>query len=430
MFQAITNMVGVELMALIIIGVTLVLFLWDKLPISIVALLSSLLLALFGCMKFTKVYSGFASTLVMLVFGMMVVGDALFQTGVVVMIGRKIMKSRFASNERIMIVLISLLSGCISAFLSNTATVATFIPLIGAMVASSNGKLTNKNMLMPLGIAASVGGTLTLVGSTAQPMTNSILQQYHYTGISMFDFAILAGPCFIFMLIYFATFGYKIEQKCFNFPDLVTDVDVSDMENFKPTTKTYIAGTIMVLCIIGFVTEVIPMAIVALLGAVAVIVTKCVDFKKCMMHLDWNSVMLMAFAQGIASGMNDSGAGKMIALFTVKHMGGNMTIMFIVCMILTVALTNIMSNTAVAAMLTPIYIVICETLGYSPWIFALGIAVASNLSVATPIGGTAMSQTLVGGYKFKDYLKLGGPLTIVMTIILMVLGPIIGFAKL
>ncbi len=430
MFQAITNMVGVEWVALIIIIFTLGLFLLDRLPLSVTALISSLLLALFGCMKFAKVYAGFSTSLVMLVFGMMIVGEALFQTGVVVLLGRKILKSRFASNERMMIVILSLIAGLISAFLSNTATVATFIPLVGSMVAASDGKLTNKNLLMPLGIAASVGGTLTLVGSTAQPMVNSILVQYKYPGIGMFDFALLAGPCFIALLLYLATIGYKIEQKCFTFPDNVQEVDISEMQNFKPHTKTYIAAATMIFCIFVFVTEMLPMAIVSLLGAAIVIVTGCVDFKDCMRRLDWNTVLLMAFAQGIAAGMNDSGAGKMIAQFTVQHIGENMVVMYIACIILTVVLTNVMSNTAVAAMLTPIYIVIATTLGYNPYIFALGIAIASNLSVATPIGGTAMSQTLVAGYRFNDYIKLGAPITVIMTLILIIFGPMMGFAKL
>ncbi len=430
MLHIITKLVGVEWVAIIIIAFTLGLFLWDRLPISVTALISSLLLALFGCMKFSQVYAGFSSTLVMLVFGMMIVGEALFQTGVVILIGRKILKSRFANNERFLIVVLSLITGIISAFLSNTATIATFIPLVGAMVVASKGKLTNKNILMPLGMATSVGGTLTLVGSTAQPMVNSVLIQYKYPGIGMFDFAIIALPCFILLCLYLGTIGYKIEQKCFTFPDIVEDVDISEMQNFKPHSKTYIAAAIMILCIIGFVTEAVPMAIVALIGAATVIVTGCVNFKDCMRRLDWNTVLLMAFAQGIAAGMNDSGAGKMIAQFTVHYVGGNMTVMYLACIVLTVALTNVMSNTAVAAMMTPIYIVIAETLGYNPYVFALGIAVASNISIATPIGGTAMSQTLVGGYKFNDYLKLGLPITVIMTIVMMAIGPmVLGFAK-
>ena len=70
-------------------------------------------------------------------------------------------------------------------------------------------------------------------------------------------------------------------------------------------------------------------------------------------------------------------------------------------------------------------------MGYSPYVFVLAIAIASNASIATPIGGTAMSQTLVAGYGFRDYLRLGVPITVVLTILVIVLTPAIyGFAEL
>lgn len=59
MLMSITNAIGVQYMALIIIAITMVVFLIDRMPISITALVSSIALALFGCMDYTKIYSGF-----------------------------------------------------------------------------------------------------------------------------------------------------------------------------------------------------------------------------------------------------------------------------------------------------------------------------------------------------------------------------------
>ena len=431
MLEAITNAIGIEYIALIIIGLTLILFAMDKLPISVTAMISSLALAIFGVMDITQVYAGFASTLVMLVLGMMIVGFALFDTGVVVLIGRRILKSRFAQNELTLMIMFMVISGIMSAFLSNTATVATFIPLIGALVAASGGKLTNKNLLLPLGMAASIGGTMTLVGSTAQPMVNSVLEGYELSQLAMFDFAYVAVPLFIMLVVYMATIGNKIQKQAFKFDDIVEKHDISSFEDFKPTWRTYVAAGTMIFCIIGFVVGIWDIGIVSLFGAAVVLATGCVDFKKTMKQVDWNTVLLMAFAQGIAAGMNDSGAGLLIARGAVSLVGDNIWLQFSICIIITVVLTNIMSNTAVAAMMAPIYIVIAINLGYDPLVFAMGIAVAANASIATPIGGTAMSQVLVGGYSFKDYLKVGAPITAIMTVVIIILTPLIfGFNKL
>lgn len=361
----------------------------------------------------------------MLVFGMMIVGYALFETGVVVIIGRSILKTKFAQNERLLLGVVMFLAGIISAFLSNTATVATFIPLIAAMVSASGGRLNNKNILMGIGMAASVGGTMTLVGSTSQQMASGILEKASFGTLAMFDFAPVAFPLFIVLIVYMVTIGYKIQDKVLDYPDIKEDVDISEMEKFKPTSKTYIAAGIMVFCIVGFSLEIWNTATVALVGAAAVLLTGCVDFKSAMKNVDWNTVLLIAFAQGIASGMNDSGAGAMIAEWTVKAVGTNHWLLFSMCIIVSVVLTNIMSNTAVAAMMVPIYIQIAVGIGINPYVFAMGIAIGSNCSVATPIGGSAMSQILVAGYRFKDYLKIGIPITIVLTIMTIILTPLV-----
>lgn len=122
-----------------------------------VAMVSSIVLALTGTMEVKQIYAGWSSNLVLMLIGMMIVGQAMFETGAVIMIGRPIMKAKWASNERSVMIALMLISGILSAFLSNTAVVATFIPLIGAMVASSKGKLHQKYLMMPPGLRRRVG---------------------------------------------------------------------------------------------------------------------------------------------------------------------------------------------------------------------------------------------------------------------------------
>ena len=107
MLSAITAAVGVESMTLIIIALTLVLFASDKLPVGLVAMISSIVLGIMGCMPVSKVYSGWSRSLTIMVMGMIVVGDAMFQTGAVTMIGRLLeggyddSPTSFADNDAI-----------------------------------------------------------------------------------------------------------------------------------------------------------------------------------------------------------------------------------------------------------------------------------------------------------------------------------------
>lgn len=425
--------IGIEHVTLLIIIATLVIFLLDRIPIALTALISSIVLALVGAMDFKQVYSGFATPVTLLVFGMLIVGYALFETGAITILGKKILKSRVARNERALLGVLMLVAGIASAFLSNTALMATFIPLVGGMVVTASGHLTNKNLLMPLGMAASVGGTITLVGSTSQPVASGIMSESGYGELGMFDFAPIAIPMLLVLILYMMTIGYNMERKFFKFEDHST-VGADDAEgslDVKVTWQTWVATLTLVFCVISFMFGLLPIEITALIGAAIVLATGCIDFKKAMAQLDWNTVLLIAFAQGIAAGMNDSGAGKLVGEWSVAIVGESPAVLLAIAVVVTVVLTNIMSNTAVAAMMVPIFVSIAVGVGYHPFVFVLAIAIASNASIATPIGGTAMSQTLVAGYGFRDYLKLGAPITIVLTIMIAVITPLVfGFPHL
>jgi di/tricarboxylate transporter len=84
-----------------------------------------------------------------------------------------------------------------------------------------------------------------------------------------------------------------------------------------------------------------------------------------------------------------------------------------------------MSNTAVVAMLAPIFIPLAFALKVSPETFVIGIIIVGSTALATPIGTPAVTQTLVAGYRYMDYVKIGLPITIILTIVTCVFAPIV-----
>ena len=156
-----------SIIALIIIGVLLILYISELLPIAATSILACLALAIFGVIPFTTAFAGFGNDIVFLIAGMMIVGNALFETGAAQLAGRKIM-SIVGTNERVFLLGLILVSIPLSAFLSNTATAAIMLPLASSAIAASDGKFTKKNTFMMIGIAAVSGGGLTLVSSPPQ----------------------------------------------------------------------------------------------------------------------------------------------------------------------------------------------------------------------------------------------------------------------
>ena len=119
------------------------------------------------------------------------------------------------------------------------------------------------------------------------------------------------------------------------------------------------------------------MGIIGLLGATILITSGCMPLKKTLAEMDWNTLVILAAAQGFAKGLDVSGGGKVIADAVLNLFGGSESASTMALMaagvIVTGVLTNFMSNTALAAMMTPIYIEIAKSMGVSPIPFVIAI---------------------------------------------------------
>ncbi len=102
-------------------------------------------------------------------------------------------------------------------------------------------------------------------------------------------------------------------------------------------------------------------------------------------------------------------------------------VLTVVITILTSVLTLFMQNGSVAAMLTPICISMALALGISPVPWVVVIAIGTNLAIASPIGTAVNMQILPAGYTFKDFVKIGGPLFIIMVAAVSVLSCMVLF---
>lgn len=165
-------------LCIVIVAVTMVLFITRAFPMAVTAVLCSLAMGIMlPSVKLSAIYSGFGSAPVCMIAGMMIDGDAIFQTGVAQKMGVAIGKLRIVQNERIFTVVVVTICTFMSAFMSDSGCIAMWMPIIAAVAAGSRGKIRSKMVIMPAGIACIVGGATTLVGSTSQNTANSFLMQ-------------------------------------------------------------------------------------------------------------------------------------------------------------------------------------------------------------------------------------------------------------
>lgn len=418
-----------SIIAILIIVIAVISFMVEKIPLAMTAVFASLAMGILGIIDLSKVYSDFGTTTTIMVAGMMIVGNTLFETGAAQIAGKKLSNMGIDKNERLFLMGMVVISFTFSAFLSNSATIAMLIPLIEAIALKSKGRIKSKNIIMAAGMAAAIGGVATLVGSTPQLVAQGILAETEgCETMGMFTLTKLGIPLCILLAAYWGTIGYSLEKKVLDFEENISVLD--DSSNPSVTydkKKVIISVVVMAACVVGFASGIWNVAIVALLGSAVLITTKCISFDKAMKGIDWNTIVIISASQGFAKGLETSGGAELIANKTLEMFGSNASPIVILSVLFVVAviLTNFMSCTAVVAMFTPIAITLALALGSNPLTFVIGIIVAGNAALSTPVGTPCVTQTLVVGYRYKDYIKIGLPLNILVVVACLVLMPVL-----
>jgi len=418
-------------LALIIVGIALILYITDFFHVATTSLLACLALAIFGVIPFSAAFAGFSNDMVFLMGGMLVVGNALFETGVAPVLGRKIIKY-VGSNEKLFVVVLILIATVPAAFLSNTAAMAMMLPIASAAVAASGGRFLKKNTFMIIGISAVTSGGLTVVGSTPQLIAQNALSSGGHETMAFFELSLAGGPVIILLLAYYLLIGNYLQKKVFTF-DEVPDTEPIEPEtsqqppDAKSVFRMYVSVGVLFFCIAGFMSGLWTVGTVAMTGAIICVVTGCITQKKAYQKMDWTTLIVIACSLGLSAGLDQSGAGMLIAQSMINLLGDGVTpwLLCATLALVAVVLGNFMSSTATAALLVPIAISMALTLGYDVKSAVMAVVIAANISYATPVSTPPMTMTLVAGYRFMDYVKVGGLFTILAYVLIIALFPFI-----
>lgn len=171
--------------------------------------------------------------------------------------------------------------------------------------------------------------------------------------------------------------------------------------------------------------NILPILHASLLGAVAMILTGCLNFRQATRALDLRIFLLIAAALAMGAALELTGAAAMIAHAVVQTAEPYGTLAVLSAIFLAVAiLTNIVSNAATAVLFTPVAISAAQELGAEPLPFVLAVIYAANCCYATPIAyQTNLLVMGPGHYKFSDFMKFGGPLVLIMWITFTIAAP-------
>ncbi|MDF2231432.1 SLC13 family permease [Albimonas sp. CAU 1670] len=212
---------------------------------------------------------------------------------------------------------------------------------------------------------------------------------------------------------------------------LAEDVRLVDIAT--PTERPYrrdrawIVISVLAAVVILSAIEVVPIVAAATIGVAVVLFTRCIDADEAFQSVEGRLLALIFAMLGIGAALESSGAVRLVVdaiapvLMKVDPRVA-LWLLFLICS----ALTELVSNNAVAVVMTPIAITLAHTLGVDPRAFVVAVMIAASASFATPIG--YQTNTLVygpGGYKFTDFVKIGLGLNLLVGVVACLLIPLI-----
>ena len=410
------------LLAIIIFCLAYILIIFEKFPISVLAMLGAIVMVMTGVLGAEEAFRAIDLNVIFLLVGMMIMVSILAETGLFEWIAIK--ATQLVKGEPIpLLVLLMLATAVFSAFLDNVTTILLIVPVTIVML--ENLKLDTKPFIIGEILASNIGGTATLIGDPPNILIGS------EAGFSFNDFIVNLGPVIIinliviiFLLYFFYCRKLKVSREL-----KAHIMELSPDRALKDKKLMYQSLVILLLVIAGFVsheiTHIEP-SIIALAGAMALILISKKEPEEIFEKVEWPTLFFFMGLFIMVEGLVEVGVIQMLAEATLSLTKGDFQKTALFIGILSSSVSPIIDNIPYTTTMLPL-IKNLETAFPNVdalwWSLALGACLGGN---ATLIGASAnvvaanISKKNGKVISFIEYLKYGLPLTFVTIVIAMI----------
>lgn len=401
-------------------------FLWmtEALPLTVTALLVPLLACAFHLMNVKTSLSGFADPLIFLFLGGFAMAAALSTQGLDRWLAHRILRAGKGNFITVSYLLFGA-TALISMWVSNTATTAMMLPLgLGILRHIPPEKQSPRNavyLLLGIAYSASVGGIGTIVGSPPNGIAAAKL------GIGFTEWVKFGIPA---VLVLIPLMVVILRMMCK--PERIKIPQVDHLK-FTFQQSRIIALVIFLLTAVAWIfsgplSKLLGVTgsfdtLVALSAIGALVITGVVQWKEIEIGTDWGVLLLFGGGITLSAVLGESGASLFMARVFSEWVTGWSPVAIIAAVILfTIFLTELTSNTALAALMVPIFFAIAGQLGIVPTALILPLAIAASCSFMMPVGTPPNALVFATGMvPQRKMIRVGFVLNLAFTVALVIL---------
>lgn len=201
------------------------------------------------------------------------------------------------------------------------------------------------------------------------------------------------------------------------------------VDEYKPNLfkerKGYITLAIFIAAILAGSLKLVALPVAYVIGVLLIILLRITTPERAYQLIDWRMLILIAGMTAFGKAMEKSGASEFLATQIVQIFKPVGVIPILAAfVVLVVILTQPMSNAAAALVVLPVAIATAQQLAVNPKTFAICIMLGASVSLVTPLEPSSVLVYGLGKYKFKDFVLIGGPITIILLALIVGLVPV------
>lgn len=407
------------LRALGIFVVCLVLWVTSALPLMITSLLAIIMLPLTGVMPASKAFALFGNEAVFFILGVFILAACLMKSRLSTRLALGMLR-RFGHTPRTLLLSIYLLNALMSFFMSEHAVAAMNFPIIVEIVAVLRLQKQRSNYAKALFLAmawgTTIGGVATLLGGARAPLALGMVKEATGQTFTFVEWAAASLPITLGMLLV----GWVVITRFF--PIDVASIRAADalleekaLALGRMSVKEKAIGLVMLATLAGWILggEEFGLGNVAIGAVVVLFVLNLVKWEDVEGYVSWGILLMYGGAIALGAATNSSGAAQWLSQNTISRWSSNGPVAVGIISGLSIVLTELMSNSAVVAMLMPVTLGVARDFTMDPRVMALVVAVPAGLGFTMPIGTPANAIAYSSGHlSMRDMMIPGAILAV------------------
>jgi di/tricarboxylate transporter len=417
-----------QALTLLVLGGVVAALIWDKLRADVVALSGAAVLLMTGVVRPVELQGAFASPAIIALASLFVIAYALELSG---LLDRAITLAVRLCTRLGAIGIWVLLSiiGFFSCFLNSTPIVVLGAPVVRDVATAL--KLSPKRFLMPLSYIAVLTGCCTLIGTSTNLLVDDMARVAGQPRFGIFEITpvglpiALAGGLYLFLFSGRLLGGRHEAEERDTDPGRIDqtgigNAQVGDAQLFAEArplapAKAAIALATFVGVVALAALNIAPIAATAFAGAVLLILLRVISADEAYSGLRPQILILIAGMVVIGIALEESGLAAQASQLLIARIDGLSPLAALILLYLvTMVLTELLSNATVAVLMTPIAVALAESLAVSPRPFLVAVMMAGSAAFATPFGyQTNVIVYQMAGYRYMDFVRVGLPLNLI-----------------